>query len=399
MILPFFCRTCTRFIFFVFCWSVIAANVVGQPQEHSWEFYRGPAYDGKSRETGLVDVWPDEGPPVLWIRDLGQGYSSFVGRGNRVFTMYQTVASQFVVCLDASTGQTVWEYRYGWSYKTAGLYPGPRSTPTLDGNNVYFTSPTAVLYCLSQEKGELVWKVDLSKQFDALPVAFGYACSPVIEGEKLFLPVGGPNAAMVALDKETGQTIWSSGDAVISYSSVLPIVRNGHELLVAYLRNELWLLRQSDGELLSRLKLSSGYDEHSAWPIYQEPHLWISAPFRNGSRLLEITDAPNFKFKPVWQNDLLSNDVCSSSLVDQHLYGFDIFDVQSKVHRPSRGSFRCLNFLTGRSSWQHGDPRARISADNRSQAANNVVGHCSTIYADQKLIFVHRHRRFDFGSR
>ena len=161
--------------------------------------------------------------------------------------------------------------------------------------------------------------------------------------------------------------------------------RNGRDLLVAYLQNELWLLRQSNGELLSRLNLSEGYDEHSAWPIYKEPHLWISAPFRNGSRLLEITESPSFEFKPVWQNDLLSNDVGSSTLVGEHLYGFDIFDVQSKVHRPSRGSFRCLEFNTGRSRWNHGEPQARISA-SRSEPENDHTGHCSTIYADGKLI-------------
>lgn len=366
--------------------TVILLQVHGQSTIPNWEFYRGAAFDGKSSETGLVDSWPSEGPPVLWVRDLGQGYSSFVGRGNRVFTSYQTLTSQFVVCLDASTGDTLWKHAYDWSYQTAGLYPGPRSTPTLDGERIYFTSPKGVLRCLRQDDGELIWEVDLPRKFDAPPVAFGYACSPVIVGGKIFLPVGGAKSAVVAIDKQNGETIWNSGDAEISYASILPIVRNGRDLLVAYLQNELWLLRQSDGELLCRLNLSQGYDEHSAWPIYQEPYLWISAPFRNGSRLLEVADSPSFEFKPVWQNDLLSNDVCSSTLVGKHLYGFDIFDVQSKIHRPSRGSYRCLEFSTGRSCWQQGEPRARISTNNRSPFENEITGHCSTIYADGKLI-------------
>ena len=352
-----------------------------------WNFYRGRQFNGHSEETGLVDSWPSNGPPVLWVRELGQGYSSFVGRGNRVFTMYQTVASQFVICLDSETGKTIWEHRYGWSYETAGLYPGPRSTPTLDGEHLYFTSPQGLLRCLKQSNGELVWEMDLFKKFGAEPVAFGYACSPVVVEEKVLLPVGGQGSAVVALNKSDGSVIWQAGDAKVSYASVLPIVRNDRKLLVAYLQNKLLLMDQENGQVHAEIELSNGYDEHSAWPIYAEPHLWISAPFREGSRLLKVSDSEPFEFKPVWQNDLLSNDVCSSVLVDGNLFGFDIFDVQSKVHRPSRGSYRCVDFQAGRSRWQKGNPRDRLVLDDgHSPAAKNSVGHCSTIYADGKLI-------------
>src|SRR5262245_18729411 len=98
--------------------------------DRGWPFVRGPACDGHSPEIGLADHWPDSGPPVLWARDLGHGYSSFVTSTNCVFTQYQSLAGQFVVCLSAETGETVWEYRYDWPYEPAGLYPGPRATPT-----------------------------------------------------------------------------------------------------------------------------------------------------------------------------------------------------------------------------------------------------------------------------
>lgn len=112
------------------------------------------------------------------------------------------------------------------------------------------------------------------------------------------------------------------------------------------------------GRLLKRLELSHGYDEHSCWPIYREPYLWISGPFRSGSRLYEIPENLDSKEQQVWTSRIMSNDVVSSVLVNDSIYGFDIFDVQSKTQRPSRGMFRCIDFLTGEEKWSQGTGRA-----------------------------------------
>src|SRR5687767_14588070 len=66
-----------------------------------WPQLRGPRGDGVSAESGLADHWPERGPPVLWSRDLGQGYSSFAVVGGRAYTQYQSVFGQYVICLDS----------------------------------------------------------------------------------------------------------------------------------------------------------------------------------------------------------------------------------------------------------------------------------------------------------
>ncbi|MDB5344120.1 MAG: outer rane biosis protein BamB [Schlesneria sp.] len=95
-----------------------------EPDSHAgWPQWRGPTFDAISSETGLADTWPEAGPPVLWSRELGQGYSSFIAVGPHVYTLNQTLYEQAVVCLDAETGQTVWSSRYSWPYEGGGLYP------------------------------------------------------------------------------------------------------------------------------------------------------------------------------------------------------------------------------------------------------------------------------------
>ncbi len=87
-----------------------------------WPQWRGPTHDAISVETGLAESWPDSGPPVLWTKEIGKSYSSFIAVGDRVWTQTQTLYEQAVVCLDAETGEAIWSQRYGWPYDGGGLY-------------------------------------------------------------------------------------------------------------------------------------------------------------------------------------------------------------------------------------------------------------------------------------
>ncbi len=333
-----------------------------------WPFLRGPNFDGHSAELGLAESWPTNGPPVLWVRELGQGYSGFVAIGQRVFTQRQTLGGQTVVCLDADSGETLWEQRYDWPYETAGIYPGPRATPTLSDGRLYFASPYGLVGCLTLD-GQSIWSVNVFERFGRKDAGFGYSCSPVVADGKVLLPIGEPGVSLVALDAKTGQTVWQAGDDKASYVPAMPITVAGHQQVIGLLENVLVCHDLATGKRLWRKELSNGYDEHSAWPIYSEPYLWITAPFRSGSRLLKLTGGENAGFENVWQSPLLSNDVTSSVLIDGSLFGFDLRDAQSKAHRASRGTFRCLDFLTGHEHW-----------------ATDKVGHATIVVADGKLI-------------
>ena len=364
-------------------------------EDAGWPFVRGPSYDGHSAEIEIADTWPDSGPPVLWTRELGQGYSAFVAGGLRVFTQAQSLGGQFVYCLDADTGETIWRYRYGWPYEAIGVYPGPRATPTLSGRYVYFTAPNGLVGCLTVDRGRLVWSVNVLQRYGGRGIGFGYACSPTVVEGMVLLPVGGEQASMVALDAETGSEIWASGSDPASYSPAYPIKHDGRTLVVGYLQNALVVCDRANGETLVRVPLSHGYDEHSAWPIYADGYLWFSGPFRSGSQLIQLTsgqtpaasddDRTAGGFRNVWKSGILSNDVSSSVLVNGYLYGFDIFDAQSKTQRASRGKFRCVDFLTGRDQWSVGTGRPRRKNSART-SDEPEIGQSGIIVADGKLI-------------
>ena len=348
--------------------ALIAFLAWAAPALADWPHARGPNYDAVSTETGLADEWPAEGPPVLWRRDLGQGYSGFVVAGGRVFTQFQTLAGQFVVCLDPETGAERWRHRYGWPWQPAGLYPGPYATPTWSAGKVYFTAPDGLVGCLDAETGDAIWTVNVLRRFQGRGAGFGYACTPLVEDGMVILPVGGAKASMVALDASDGSTVWQSGNDAGSYSSALPVDAGGRRWVVAFLRNALVAVDLKSGEPRWREEVSTHYDEHSAWPLRAGPNLVVCSPFRQGARCFRL-DTP--RPEPVWESRELSNDVCSSVHVDGFLYGFDLRDLQANTHRTSRGRFKCLESTTGKVRW-----------------STDKVGHSSVLVADGKLILL-----------
>ncbi len=368
-------------------WSAFRPTTdASQPAaEHGpgWPHRRGPHYDAVSDETDLADSWPPEGPPVLWTLDLGHGYSGFTAVGDRVFTQTQSLTALAVVCLDADTGASVWQYSYGWPYEPGGMYPGPRATPTWHDGKVYFAGPRGLVGRLRASDGRSIWQLNVDEKFHGRGTDFGYACSPLIEDGKVILPVGGKGASVVALDAGDGSTVWAGGDEPASYCSALPITFRGRRLVVAFLQNALALFDLKTGRQLCQETYSWGYDEHAAAPLYDEPYLVVACPFQSGAECyrLEADDdttandetadggPPGVSLTSVWYSRKLSNDTASSVLVDGYIYGFDIRDPQAKAHRPSRGKFKCLELTTGTVLWE-----------------TDRVGHASVIAAEGKLI-------------
>jgi outer membrane protein assembly factor BamB len=333
--------------------------------QSDWPHLRGPRYDGHAAEADWAEAWPTAGPPMLWNREIGRGYSGIIAVGNRVYTQTQTLTEQKVVALDADTGLMIWEYCYGWPYEPGGMYPGPRATPTWANGRIYFLAPDGLLGCLNAANGRLLWSIPLDQKFEGRGVDFGYSSSPLIENGKVILPVGGKNSAVVALDAETGATAWTSGDTPASYCSILPITFQGSRQLVAFLRNELAGFDLQTGRVLWRESLSHGYAEHAAFPLYDEPYLRIMQPFHGGSDLSRLENAPHedqtsqdaaCHLQLVRHDKKMSNDVASSVLVDGCVYGFDVRGSQTCRHRPTPGEFRCMDFQSGEIRWSSDCP-------------------------------------------
>ena len=175
-----------------------------------WPQWRGINRDGISKEKNLLKVWPDSGPELIWsFEGLGGGYSSMSISKGMIFTTGMIEEKEAVFALDLD-GRVLWKTVYGERWDDS--FEFARSTPTLDGNNLYVVSGTGELVCLTRDTGNIVWSVDPVTQFSAEYHSWGVAESPLVVDNMVVCSPGGKEASVVAYDKETGKLIWQTND-------------------------------------------------------------------------------------------------------------------------------------------------------------------------------------------
>lgn len=317
-----------------------------------WPHPRGPEFSGVITDANLALEWPEEGPPILWRRSLGQGYSGFAVAAGRFYTQFQNSSGQHLACFDLDSGAEIWRTRFGLPWQLDGDWPGPYATPVYAEGHVYFSGCFAKVGCVRARDGKMLWSVDLQERFAGKGTEFGYGCTPLVEAGKVFLPVGGQNASVIALDAKSGELIWKSGSDPASYCGSLAITVEGRRQIISYLQNITVAHDPDTGTELWRHTRGHGYAEHAAWPIWVPPYLFYSEPFREGTQVLKL-DYTNGspRMTEVWNGDVLCNDIFSSVIVDGHIYGFDLLDYQAIHDGESDGHFKCVELATGIEKW------------------------------------------------
>jgi outer membrane protein assembly factor BamB len=327
------CRACAVLIF------LIAASVTAADKSFDWNQWRGPQRDGVSHESGWSHNWPANGPRNLWEFDAGFGMCSVATRGDRVFTMGNVKDSDLVYCLDARTGNTVWQYRYAERREPRQFPGGPAATPTVIGGRVYTFSRSGQLHCLDEGTGTIRWQKDLRKVAGSKPPRWGFASSPLIVGNRVFVNIGRSGAA---LDTETGKLLWRSPEGKAGFASAVPVEKPTSALVVFFTSKALWAVHQADGRAAWNVPWPTDWGENTADPVPVGDKLYFSSAHGRGAALLQLTnDKPEF----IWRNEKFENHVDTAVLWDEHLYGFS-----GRINRRG-GSLLCVDFKTGKTRW------------------------------------------------
>jgi outer membrane protein assembly factor BamB len=180
---------------------------------HDWPQWRGPDRNAVSKETGLLQEWPESGPPLAWrIDGLGGGYSAPSISDGRIFGMSYRGDEEIVWARDESNGKELWVKPLGPA-NTEGMPQGREGsscTPTVDGDRLYILGSSGTLACMKVADGEIIWQRNLIEDFAGQRPTWRYTESPLVDGDKLICTPGGDDALMLALDKLTGDVIWKS---------------------------------------------------------------------------------------------------------------------------------------------------------------------------------------------
>src|SRR5260370_10378009 len=166
-----------------------------------WPQWRGPNRDGVSKETGLLKMWPKEGPKQLWKNnEIGGGYSTPSIVGDRVFLLGDKDKEEYLIALDEKSGKEQWRTKIGAVANDGPpSYPGPRSTPTVDGDRIYVLGSAEDLVCLQKVNGLVQWKKNLKTDLAGKVGAWAYAESPLVDSGIVVCSPGGKDATLVGL--------------------------------------------------------------------------------------------------------------------------------------------------------------------------------------------------------
>ncbi len=317
-------------LFVVLCVS----GVVCPTGRADWPNFRGPNYDGISREKGLRTVWT--GPmPLLWEQSLGSAFSSFACVGDKVYTCGTQDKQQVLLCLDAGTGRVVWRTALEKEFRESNG-DGTRATPTVDEGRVYILGAYGRLLCADANNGRQIW----SRQFHNKPT-WGYAGSVLIEGGLAIASAGMNEGALVAFDKKTGEPVWKTGDEPAGYSTPYPFTYQGRRYVVGFMADSAIIVDAKTGRQVWRMPWKTSWDVNASSPLYHDGHLFLTSGYRTGCALLKLKpDGDKLSCETVWQSKVLLNKFQSCILHSGKLYSSD------------QKAFKCVDFMTGEENWR-----------------------------------------------
>jgi len=332
-----------------------------------WPEWGGPKRDFTVDNVSLASSWPDSGLRKLWNRTLGDGYSSIVAAGGRLYVMFCNGDLEHVAALDANTGETIWQHRYpapfieGTNVEEFG--PGPLSTPLIVEPRIYAIGVTGILHCLDLGSGQVLWKHELIRELHGTNLFRGYSASPIGFDGSIIAPVGGPGRAVVAFAADDGSILWKKHDFAISHVSPIMIRVDDQQQLVVLGEKTIVGLDPVSGQSFWQHDhpIAGGYI--SSTPVWgHDGRLFFSGAYGEGSRCIHLKrTGEKTVADEIWHSARMRVHHSNVTRIGDYVYG------------PS-GDFAAIKFMavkieTGEVVWQ----------DRR-------LGRASCLYVDGKVL-------------
>ena len=329
------------------------------PAGTDWPQWRGPSRSAVSPETGLLKSWPAAGPPRAWsASNLGGGFGSIAVSRDRIFVQGMRNSQSVVTALNRANGAVVWVRPVG---KSVDNYqgPGPRGTPTVDGDRLYVLTENGDLASIRVQDGGIAWQRNILQDFGGRNIDWLISESPLVDGAQVIVSPGGRGAGMVALDKLTGKTVWVSKELNDPAGYASPIVADVQGVrTIMTLTSEAGIgVRAADGKLMWRHPSVANDTANIATPVFADNKVFYTSDYGTGGALLALrAENGEVRAQEVYFTRDMQNHHGGVVLVNGYLYGFN------------NAILTCLEFATGKVMWR-----------------NRSVGKGSLAYADGSL--------------
>ncbi len=308
--------------------------------------WRGENRQGIYNETHLLKEWPENGPNLIWEFDgIGNGYGSPVFTEDRMYLVGEIDSIEYLFSFD-NFNNLLWKKETGKAWMKN--YTGSRSAPTIIGDKIYLVSGLGEVFCFNSTNGEKIWSVDMMNDLGGEFPLFGYSESVIVEDNKLFCTPGGKDTNVVALNRNTGEVIWTSkgNSNRPGYNSAQIIELEDRNVLVNFTAYELLGHDTKTGELLwvqnqdnttpEERKPGLG-DTHSNTIIFDDGYIYYAAGDGNGGVKLKLSDDGK-NIEEVWRNPEFDSYMGGIVKIGDYLYGCGT----------AKRDFNSINAITGK---------------------------------------------------
>jgi len=320
------------------------AKVPDDPARREWPQFHGPNRDNRSADTHLMKRWPHGGPKLLWrVSGIGHGYSNVTISGGMIYTTGNIAKDTVITALDMG-GKVLWRAKNGPAYLRSQR--GTRSVPTIVGGRLYHLNADGDLVCLDAKTARKIWSLNILKKFNGRNISWALAESVLVDGQNVICCPGGEKVSMVALDKDTGKTVWACegvGDKP-GYASPILVEYKGLRQIVTLMSASVIGVHAKTGKLLWKFDQPAKFDENILRPVYHDGHVFTCTGHGRGGSLVKlIVNGQECSVRRIWHSGDLDNQHGGVVLVDGYLYG--------KAHRGRNTRWVCVEFKTGRTTY------------------------------------------------
>ena len=315
-----------------------------------WPQILGTQRNGRADNETLAESWPAAGPKTLWRHEVGSGFAGVAVAGDACIVFHRRGDQAIAERLDATTGQPQWKRSFPTHYvSTIAPDDGPRCVPLIHDDRVYLFGADGDLHALSLADGQPLWTRELCREYGAPAGYFGAGSSPIVEGELLLVNVGGKDGyGLVALDRDSGKTMWHKTDEQASYSSPVVATIGDQRYAIFVTRLNVVAVDPRTGAERFQFQFGSrGPTVNAANPLVVGDRLFVTASYGVGARLAKINATG---VESVWEeDDALSSQYTTPIEHDGYLYG---------IHgRQDAGvaELRCIDLAAGAVRWSQPD--------------------------------------------
>jgi outer membrane protein assembly factor BamB/enterochelin esterase-like enzyme len=311
-----------RGVFSIVLLSAVLGGSPGLAQD--WPRYRGANSDGRLEAPGLFEK--DFELSVAWKRPLGSGYSGIVVGEESLVTMFSDGTSDVVIALDPATGAERWRAVIEETYRGHdGSHDGPIATPLIAEGRVFALGPWGRFVALDLATGKELWSHHLRDELEVPKPYYGFSSSPLFEGGKVLLQVGGPVGTLAAFEPETGRLSWAVGEDSVQYQSPSIDIEGPERLVLVAGDEKIQAVDPVKGEI--RWEHShGGTGNHGAFslsPVPAGPHAYFLAHAGGGSQVFEIAGEGEAPVPEVrWEERSIRNSYNVPVYHEGHVYAF-----------------------------------------------------------------------------